>query len=293
MLIKSKGEKAFDIINVIIMLLLTVMFVYPALLIICASFTSADMLTKHGYSIIIREFSLSSLRYIFTAQDLFLRAMGNSLFMTVLGTSFMIITTSLYAYSVSRKQLVFKKFFVMVLVIPMLFAGGTIPYYLVINGLGLMNTQWAIILPVSVNAWYIVLVKNFFGNIPESLIESAQLDGANNVQALFTIVLPLGFPIIATVILYSAVAIWNDWFQAMLFIDSSHQHLWPVQSVVRELETNFSSLVSSIGGGSSLGLNSEGIKSAAVVVSTLPIVIVYPFLQRFFINGVLTGAVKE
>ena len=119
------------------------------------------------------------------------------------------------------------------------------------------------------------------------------MEGANNVQILYMIVLPLGFPVMATVILYSAVAIWNDWFQAMLFIDSSHKDLWPVQSVVRELETEFASLVGSIGGGSTVGLNSEGIKSAAVVVSTLPIILVYPFLQRYFINGVLMGSVKE
>lgn len=292
-MIKSKGEAAFDIFNLFLMILLTIIFIFPALLIVCASFTSAGALTKYGYSLIIREFSLSSYDYIFMAQDLFLRAMGNSLFMTALGTFFLVITTSLYAYSVSRKEIVFRKFFVMILVIPMLFSGGTIPYYLVINNLGLMNSPWAIILPFSVNAWYIVLVKNFFGNLPDALIEAGQLEGANNVQILYMIVLPLGFPVMATVILYSAVAIWNDWFQAMLFIDSSHKDLWPVQSVVRELETEFASLVGSIGGGSTVGLNSEGIKSAAVVVSTLPIVLVYPFLQRYFINGVLMGSVKE
>lgn len=293
MIIKSKGERAFDIFNIFLMILLTVMFIYPAVLIVCASFSSAGTLTQYGYSLFIREFSLSSYEYLFTAQDLFLRSMGNSLFMTLLGTFFMVITTSLYAYAVSRKRLVFKKFFVIILVIPMLFAGGTIPYYLVINGLGLMNTQWAIILPFSVNAWYIMLSKNFFGSLPDALVESAQIEGANNVQILYKIILPLGFPIMATIILYSAVAIWNDWFQAMLFIDSSHKQLWPIQSVVREMETNFSSLVSSIGGGSTLGLNSEGIKSAAVVISTLPIILAYPFLQRYFINGVLMGSVKE
>lgn len=293
MIIKSKGERAFDIFNIFLMILLTVMFIYPAVLIVCASFSSAGTLTQYGYSLFIREFSLSSYEYLFTAQDLFLRSMGNSLFMTLLGTFFMVITTSLYAYAVSRKRLVFKKFFVIILVIPMLFAGGTIPYYLVINGLGLMNTQWAIILPFSVNAWYIMLSKNFFRSLPDALVESAQIEGANNVQILYKIVLPLGFPIMATIILYSAVAIWNDWFQAMLFIDSSHKQLWPIQSVVREMETNFSSLVSSIGGGSTLGLNSEGIKSAAVVISTLPIILAYPFLQRYFINGVLMGSVKE
>lgn len=292
-MIKSKGEKTFDVINIFLMLLLTFVFVFPALLIVCASFTSADALTKYGYSVIIREFSLSSYSYIFLAQDLFLRSMGNSLFMTVIATAAMTVTTSLYAYSVTRKQLQFRRFFITLLVIPMLFAGGTIPYYLVINNLNLMNTQWAIILPASVNAWYILLVKNFFTGLPESLTEAAQLEGANNLQVLFKVIIPLGFPIIATIILYSAVAIWNDWFQASLFLDSSHKNLWPVQALVREIETDFTQLVSSIGGGSTLGLNSEGIKAASVVLSTLPIILVYPFLQRYFINGVLVGSVKE
>ena len=212
--------------------------------------------------------------------------------MTGTATFFMVIVTSLYAYAVSRKQTQFKTFFVTLLIIPMLFAGGTIPYYLTINSLGLMNSQWAIILPSSVNAWYIILVKNYFAGLPDSLCEAAQLEGANNVQTLFKVVLPLGFPIVATVILYSAVAIWNDWFQASLFLDSAHKSLWPVQAVVRELNSSIESLQSAAGSGSNT-VNSEGVRSAAVVISTLPIVIVYPFLQRFFISGVLVGSVKE
>lgn len=292
-MIKSKGERAFDIFNVILMVLFAAMFVLPAVLIVCASFTSADALTQYGYSLIIRKFDLGSYAYIFLAQDLFMRSMLNSLILTAASTFIMVITTSLYAYAVTRPELQFKKLFNLLLVIPMLFSGGTIPYYLVINDLKLMNTMWAIILPCGVNAWYIMLTKNYFSGLPESLTESAKLEGANNLQVLYKIVFPLGFPMIATIILYSAVAVWNDWFQAMLFLDSSHKHLWPVQSIVRELNTDFKSLVNDIGGGSTANLNAEGIKSAAVVLSTVPIIIVYPFLQRYFINGTLVGGVKE
>ncbi len=291
-MIRSKKEKVFDVFNIFLMILLTLIFVLPVVYIVSTSFSSNVAITKHGYSLIIREFSFDWYKFIFGAQDLFLGSMVNSVFMTFTATFFMVITTALYAYAVSRKQLQFKKFFITLLIIPMLFAGGTIPYYLTINSLGLMNSQWAIILPGSVNAWYIILVKNYFGGLPDSLCEAAHLEGASNVQTLFKVVLPLGFPIVATVILYSAVAIWNDWFQAALFLDSAHKSLWPVQAVVRELNSSVESLQSAAGTGAGL-VNAEGVKSAAVVISTLPIVIVYPFLQRYFISGVLVGSVKE
>lgn len=275
------------------MILLAFIFIFPVWLIITTSFSSERAITVYGYSPIIREFSLKNYGYVFSASDLFVRAMGNSIFMTVLATFFMVITTSLYAYAVTRKKLHFRKFFITLLIIPMLFAGGTIPYYIVINDLGLMNSQWAIILPCSVNAWYILLVKNFFSGLPESLTEAAQLEGASNVQVLYKVIFPLGFPIIATIILYSAVAVWNDWFQASLFLDSANKNLWPIQAVVRELNTEMESLATHLGIGSGSGISAEGVKSAAIIVSTLPIVIVYPFLQKYFIGGVLVGSVKE
>ena len=143
-MVKSKSEKVFDAANIVLMIVLTVVFVVPILLIVSASFTSARALTKYGYSLIIREFSWSSYSYIFLASDIFVRSLFNSVFMTVLATCGMVFTTSLYAYSLTRKQLKFKKLFSIFVVIPMLFAGGTIPYYLVVNDLHLMNTQWAI-----------------------------------------------------------------------------------------------------------------------------------------------------
>jgi len=288
-MIKSRGERAFDIINVLLMILLAVIFIYPALLIICTSFTSATAITKNGYSILIREFSLSSYEYIFGMNDsLFLRSLLNSAFVTVVSTVLNVMTTSLYAYALTRRQLHFKKLFTIFLIIPMLFAGGTIPYYLIINSLHLMNSHFAIILPSAVSAWYIILVKNFMGGLPDSLNEAAQIEGASNVQVLFKVTLPLAFPIIATIILYVAVATWNDWFQASLFLDSQHKNLWTVQQLVRQIQEAYESIL-----GKDTDLNAEGIKCATVVISTLPIVIVYPFLQKYFIGGVLVGGVKE
>lgn len=292
-MIKSKGEKAFDILNIFLMVLIAVIFIYPILLIVSASFSSMNALTKYGYTLIPKEFSLESYKFIFETQDLFLTALKNSVVITVVGTVSVVVTGALYAYAISRKQLQFKKFFVIYLVITLLFSGGTIAQYINIDELGLMNTRWAIILPSAVNAWYIILMRNFFSAIPDSICESAELEGASNVTVCFKIVFPLNFPIVASVTLFSAVDLWNNWIGAQLFIDRAHESLWPIQALIRQMSEEFSSIVGSIGGGTTLGLNSEGIKAAAIVVATLPIAILYPFLQRFFIAGALAGGVKE
>ena len=287
-MVKSGSEKAFDIFNVILMIVLSALFIIPLLMIVCVSFSSFEAIQEHGYSLIIRGFTFKWYQHIFVNDDISIfRALLNSVFMTVTATVIMVINVSLYSYAVTRPELQGKKFFNLLLVIPMLFAGGTIPYYLIIKGLGLLNSQWAIILPSGVNAWFIMLAKNFFKSLPESFVESAKLEGATNVQVLYKIVAPLAFPILATIILYTAVAVWNDWFQASLFLDSAHKHLWPVQAVLNELNTSLSKP------GSDPTISSQGVYSAAIITAMLPIVILYPFLQRFFIGGALVGGVKE
>ncbi len=286
-MVKSKSERAFDIFNIVFMIILSALFIFPLLMIICVSFSSNAAISKYGYSLIIRGFHFGWYKHIFVSDISIFRALVNSIFMTLTATVIMVINVSLYSYSVTRPELQFKKFFNIFLVIPMIFAGGTIPYYLIIKSLGLLNSQWAIILPSGVNAWFIMLAKNFFKSLPESFVESAKLEGATNLQVLYKIVVPLAFPIIATIILYTAVAVWNDWFQASLLIDSTHKDLWPVQAVLNELNSNLSKT------GSDPNINTQGVYCAAIVVATLPIVIVYPFLQRFFIGGALVGGVKE
>lgn len=290
-MIKSKGEKIFSVCNVIFMVIFALIFVIPILLLINSSFTGTKALTLYGYSLIIRDFSLEYYKAIFSMEsNQFVISILNSLFVVVCTTVLMIFTTSLAAYALTRKKLQFKKFFTYYFIISMLFSGGTIPYYILINNLGLMNTLWALILPSGVSAWYILLARKFFQQVPEALIEAAELDGANNLQILFKVVLPLNLPIIATISLYTSVAMWNDWFAASLFIDSNHYQLWPIQAFIRRIEDSDEFLKAYFG---DTNLNYGGLRSAAVIISLIPIVLVYPFLQKFFIKGSLEGGVKE
>ena len=290
-MIKSKGEKIFDVCNVIFMIIFALIFIIPILLLINSSFTGTKALTLHGYSLIIRDFSLEYYKAIFSMEsNQFVISILNSLFVVVCTTVLMVFTTSLAAYALTRKKLQFKKFFTYYFIISMLFSGGTIPYYILINNLGLMNTLWALILPSGVSAWYILLARKFFQQVPEALIEAAELDGANNLQILFKVVLPLNLPIIATISLYTSVAMWNDWFAASLFIDSNHYQLWPIQAFIRRIEDSDEFLKAYFGDNN---LNYGGLRSAAVIISLIPIVLVYPFLQKFFIKGSLEGGVKE
>jgi len=286
--LKSRGEKAFDVFNVILMILFSLLFIIPVLLLINSSFEK----TFSGvFSLVIKDFSFSNYVSIFTMEsNQFVRSVFNSIIILIGTTTLMVITTSCASYALTRKKLQFKKFITFYFIIPMLFGGGTIPYYLIIKNLGLINTYWAIILPSGVSAWYILLVKNFFLGIPEPLYEAAELDGATNIQVLFRVSLPLGFPIIATIILYTAVAIWNDWFQASIFLDSNHSDMWPIQAFIRRLEDSDEFLERYFG---SDNINYEGIRSAAVLISLVPIVIAYPFVQKFFIKGSMAGGVKE
>ena len=289
--LKSTGEKIFDVFNVFQMILFSLIFIIPILLVINSSFTATNELTRYGYSLVIRKFSLEYYKSIFTMESSqFVRSIFNSVIICLLTTTIMVITTSLAAFALTRRKLQFKKVFSFYFIIPMLFGGGTVPFFLIIKGLGLINTWWALILPSGVSAWYILLVRNFFAGIPEPLYEAAELDGASNVQVLFKVALPLGFPIIATIILYTSVAIWNDWFAASLFIDSNHYHLWPIQAFIRRLEDSDEFLRAYFG---NTTLNYSGIRAAAVIISLIPIVIAYPFVQKFFIKGTMAGSVKE
>ena len=222
------------------------------------------------------------------ANPLFVRSLGNSIFVTIVGTFLMIANCALYAYSLIQKDFVGKKFFSLFAVFTMLFAGGTIPYYLVVTGIGLENSLWSVILPGAISAWNILLMRNFFATIPSSLSEAAGLDGASQVQILVKVILPMSFPVIATVILFTSVGFWNNWFGPLLFIDKNHREIAPIQSILREITQDVSSIV-----GQNSDLPVEAIQNATVVVATLPIVIVYPFLQKYFINGMMLGSVKE
>lgn len=288
-MVRVKSEKIFNVVNIILISLLSLSFLLLVALILSASVSTAASFSQYGYTLIPKEFDLFAYEYVLVSNPLFLRSLWNSIYITVVGTFLMVVNTTLFSYALTKKELVGRKFFSFYAIFTMLFAGGTIPYYLVVTGIGLDQSLWAIILPGSVSAWNILLTRNFFANLPESMLEAAELDGAGHVNVLLRVVLPTSFPVIATVILFTAVGFWNNWFGPLLFIDSvKNRDLLPIQALLREMLNNVESIV-----GSNPNMPSEAIKNAAVVVATLPIVIVYPLLQKYFINGVILGSVKE
>lgn len=287
---RGKGEKAFDTINVILMCGLILIFVLPFLLIVCASFTSEAALSKYGASFIIREFSLDNYKFIFSRGSTVLRALGISVFITVVTTILSVVVNVLIAYPLSKKNLVGKKFFTVYVVITMLFGGGMIPFYLLIEKLGLLNSLWSLILPIITSAWNVILLRNYFTAIPISLEESARLDGATSMQVLWKVYLPNSLPVIATVALFAAVNQWNSWTTTRMFIDPNHAELYPLQYLIHVMMND----VNNLNGMSNESTVSQiGVQNAAIVVATIPILLIYPALQRYFINGVMIGSVKE
>lgn len=287
-MVKSRSEKIAYAVDVVLIVLLSLTFILPVFMILSASVSTSNSFALYGYTVFPKAFDLFAYRYVLFSNPLFVRSLGNSLFLTVVGTFLMIANCSLYAFALVQKDFVGKKFFSLYAVFTMLFAGGTIPYYLVVTGLGLANTLWSVILPGSVSAWNILLMRNFFTSIPPSMTEAAQLDGASHARVLVKVVLPTSFPVVAAVILFTAVGFWNNWFGPLLFIDKAHREVAPIQSLLREMLEDVASVV-----GQNSDLPTEAIKNATVVVATLPIVIVYPLLQKYLINGVIVGSVKE
>lgn len=287
-MVKTKSDKILNVVNITIISLLSLTFILPVMFILSASVSTSNSFAQYGYTLLPKVIDFYAYKYVLFSNGLFLRSVGNSVYVTVVGTFLMVANCALYAFALVQKDFVGKKFFSLYAVFTMLFAGGTIPYYLVVTGVGLENSLWAVILPGSVSAWNILLMRNFFSSIPSSLTEAAQLDGASHSQVLLKVILPTSFPVIATVILFTSVGFWNNWFGPLLFIDKEHREIAPIQSLLREMLEDVASVV-----GQNSDLPTEAIKNATVVVATLPIVIVYPVLQKYFINGVMLGSVKE
>ena len=291
-MIKSKGEKAFNIINVVIMLTLFAVFVFPYVIIVSASFSGERALAKYGPGLFIRDFSFASYRYIFSAGSTVARSLGVSVYITLLTTGLSVLVNSLLAYPLSRRGFFGKKALNIYVVITMLFGGGMVPFYLLIEKLNLLNNLWSLILPVVTSAWNVILLRNYFAARPDSLEESARIEGAGSLKILFGIYIPLSASVIATVALFAAVNQWNSWTTTRLFIDPNHSELYPIQYVVRNMIINMDSISSGTGGGAS-NVPQIGVQNAAIIVATLPIICIYPFLQKYFINGTIVGAVKE
>ena len=288
----SRGSIAFDIINYLIVGLASITTVLPLIYVIGASFATEFELQTRPMFIIPHDVTLDAYKFIFASNKL-IRSFGNSVLITVCGTAINLLFTVTMAYPISKKYLRFRSPILTMVIISMFFSGGMIPgYILVASILKLRGTYWAIILPGAISAYNMMIVKNFFQGIPQELEESAYLDGCNDLTTLVRIVLPLSLPVLATFGLFYAVGHWNSYFSAMIYLTDSK--MYPLQLLLRSIIVQAEA---SAGDMSLMDPNfveppAQSVKMAVIVVATVPIMCVYPFLQKYFVKGVMVGALK-
>lgn len=272
--------------------------VFPFLFVTIISFTDEKTLAKNGYELIPDQWSIEGYKYVFQTGDSLFRAYGVTIFTTVVGTVISLIFISLFAYAISRKSFKFRNFFSFFAFFTMLFNGGLVPTYIVATQLlGLKDSIWALILPMAVNAFYIMIMRTFYSTmVPDALIESGKIDGAGELRIFTKLVLPLSLPGLATIALFSTLGYWNDWFNALLYIDDPN--LVPLQSMLMRIETSMQFILqnsqnSSLSTGLLQNMPQDTSRMAMVVLATGPIILAYPFFQRYFVQGLTIGAVKE
>lgn len=293
----NRIKKPTNILFNVILTLLSLMCIIPFIFVVIISFTDEETLVMNGYRFIPEKVSFFAYKYIVSAGTEILRSYGVTIMVTVLGTILGLLLTGTYAYALSRKTYPYRGFFTKIIAIPMLFGGGMVANYLVITKiLMLKNTIWALILPLCLNSFNIIVLRTFFKtSIPDAVVESAKIDGASEWRLFFKIVVPMALPGLATIGLFLTLGYWNDWFCALMYIDNGV--LKPLQFLLIQIENSIEFLTSNqalMGAGVSVTrMPKETIKMAIVVISTLPIIFAYPFFQRYFINGLTVGAVKE
>lgn len=289
-----------NIIFNIILIAIVIMCLFPILYVISISLSTSQSIAKHGYQLIPSEFTLESYRVLLGEGSNVIRAFINSVMITVVGTITGLIVITTYAYALSRNDFKFKKFFNTIAFIPMLFSGGMVANYVIMrNVLKLGDNPLALILPLLFNTFYLVIMRTFFQtSVPFALIEAAMVDGASEFAIFFKIVLPISLPGIATIGLFLTLAYWNDWFNSMMYIERDSQ--WTtLQYLLIQIQRTIETVIAK---GTRMGtaaqdamksLPSDGIRMAIVVITTAPILLSYPFFQRYFISGLTMGAVKE
>ncbi|MEG1310993.1 MAG: carbohydrate ABC transporter permease [Romboutsia sp.] len=299
----KKKKKAYNegftgitnIITNIILAIFSIACVFPFIFVIIISLTSEQSLIEQGYSIFPKEWSLEAYRYLIESGGQLAQSYIVTIIVTILGTVINVSMVSTYAYAISRPNFEFRKQFMFLVFFTMLFGGGMVPSYIVMTQvLGLKNTIWALILPLAFNSFNIIVMRTFFQkSVPESIIESARIDGASEFKIFIKMVLPLALPGIATIALFSTLAYWNDWFNAMLYIE--YQELVPLQHMLMKIEKNMEFIrQNAMLSGQVMGsLPQESVRMAMVVISTLPIACTYPFFQKYFVSGLTIGGVKE
>jgi putative aldouronate transport system permease protein len=288
----SPGERIFNFGNLLVLGVIGLLCLYPFIYTLSISLSTATEASRQGFHLFPRDISLASYKMVLTNPDI-VRGYVNTLVRTVLGTALTVVACCVAAYPLARKEMPHRALMTFLIVFTMLFSGGMVPGYLLIKKLGLVNTVWALVLPGMLGAFNIVIIKNFFQSLPESLAESARMDGASEWTVLFRIYMPLSKPVLATVALWSAVGHWNAWFDALLYITDDRKQVLQtfLQRIVIESSTQLMEL--GVTDTSIVQFTTETIKAATIIVTILPIICVYPFVQKYFVKGILLGGVKE
>ncbi|MDT8715664.1 carbohydrate ABC transporter permease [Clostridium sp. 19966] len=287
---QSVGEKVFNVFNIIFMLIIVVITLYPFWYVVMASFSDGSKLMQHT-GLLFKSIGFSFDAYKVTFQNAMLgKGYLNTIFIVTVGTFLNIVMTAIGAYFLSRKNVMWKKVIMFGIVFTMYFSGGLIPFYLTVKELHLDNSLWALIIPNLVSTYNLIIMRTAFMAIPDSLEESAKLDGASHFTILLKIILPLSGPTIAVMVLYYGVGYWNSWFNASIFL--RNRELFPLQLILREilLQNTNADVNNTLIDQESI---SQTIKYALIVVSTVPVLCIYPFLQKYFVKGVMIGALKE
>lgn len=290
---KSKEDKVFDIINFFLVAIILLLVVYPLYFIVIASISDPNMIYEGKVWLLPKELTLEGYQRIFGDSKIWL-GYKNSIIYTVVGTIVNVSFTLMAAYALSRKDLYGRNVIMFLFLMTMFFSGGLIPTYLVVKNLGLLNTMWALILPKAVAVWNVIVAKTFFeSSIPGELLEAARIDGCSDVKFFWKIVLPLSKPIVAVMVLFYAVGHWNSYFDALIYLNN--ENLYPLQLILRNILIQNQSSTMMISDLDSLAAKqrvSELIKYGVIIVASIPLLIVYPFVQKYFVKGVMIGGIK-
>lgn len=287
----SKSYTVFRGVNAILLIAICFLTLYPFLNVVAQAFSSEAYINSGQVNLIPKGFNVTTFGYVM-GDPLFWRNYGNTVVYTVVATVIAMVLTTSFAYALSKKHLKGRTFFIGIVVFTMFFNGGLIPNYILINTLGFKNTIWAIVIPNAISVFNLLVMKAFFENFPEDLEEAAAIDGLNTYGILWKIVLPLSKAVIATMVLFYAVAFWNSWFAAFLYMDRAE--LYPVTVYLRNL-------LAAATGTESLGTAGSGeasqvasnVKAVTMLLTVLPIICLYPFIQKYFVSGVMLGSVKQ
>lgn len=285
---KSKGEIIFAVFNYIFLLLLGLSTLYPLWSTLVLSLSTAADSAKGGFNLYTSNPTFQAYKVLIKQSEIW-HAYGITIMRTLIGTFLSVLVTAMYAYPLSRRNMPLKRFFSVYMIITMLFNGGMIPTYLVIKGLGLLDNFWVYILPMLMSAYNAVILRNYFASLPEAVIESALMDGASELKIFIKMIIPMSMPALATVALWNAVGHWNAWFDSMLYFNDTSKQV--LQLYLQRMLNN-SQVTDRVFEGQEILYSDNTMQAATIIIAVLPMLAIYPFIQKYFVKGITLGSVK-